>query len=155
MQIVEHRRGEFLITCDKSRMRVEAVHDYLVGSYWAEGIPRDTVERSIAGSHCFGVFQGSRQIGFARVISDLATYAYLADVYVLPEFQGQGLGKWLMACIRSHPDLQGLRRWGLSTRDAHGLYAQFGFQPLAFPERMMEILQRDVYKSCGQENPEN
>lgn len=146
MRVEEHRRGDFLISTDKSRLDIDAVHDYLVRSYWAEGIPRETVVRSIAGSLCFGIYQANRQIGFARAISDFATYAYLADVYVLEEFQGQGLGKWLMECIKSHPGLQGLRRWGLSTRDAHGLYGQYGFQPLSLPERMMEILDPDIYR---------
>ena len=147
MQIEQHQRGEFLITTDKSRLDLDAIHDYLVRSYWAEGIPRETVERAVQGSLCFGVFHGERQIGFARIISDCATYAYLADVYILEEFQGQGLGKWLMDCIRKHPSLQGLRRWGLSTRDAHALYRQYGFKELAFPDRMMEILHLDIYKS--------
>lgn len=147
MQIEQHHRGEFLITTDKSRLDLGAIHAYLVRSYWAEGIPRETVERAVQGSLCFGVFRGERQIGFARIISDCATYAYLADVYILEEFQGQGLGKWLMDCIRKHPSLQGLRRWGLSTRDAHGLYRQYGFKELAFPDRMMEILHLDIYKS--------
>jgi GNAT superfamily N-acetyltransferase len=147
MQIEQHQRGEFLITTDKSRLDLNAIHGYLVRSYWAEGIPRETVERAVHGSLCFGVFHGERQIGFARIISDFATYAYLADVYVLEEFQGQGVGKWMMECVRKHPNLQGLRRWGLSTRDAHGLYRQYGFKELAFPDRMMEILHLDIYKS--------
>ena len=147
MQIQHHQRGEFLITTDKSRLDLDAIHGYLVRSYWAEGIPRETVERAVQGSLCFGVLHGERQIGFARIVSDCATYAYLADVYILEEFQGQGLGKWLMECVKKHPDLQGLRRWGLSTRDAHGLYGQYGFTPQAFPDRMMEILHLDIYKS--------
>jgi len=147
MQIEQQHRGEFLITTDKSRLDLDAIHGYLVRSYWAEGIPRETAERAVQGSLCFGVFHADRQIGFARIISDCATYAYLADVYILEEFQGQGLGKWLMECVRKHPSLQGLRRWGLSTRDAHGLYRQYGFKAQAFPDRMMEILHLDIYKS--------
>ena len=155
MRIEEHQRGEFLISTNASRIDIDAVHAYLVRSYWAEGIPRETVERAIAGSLCFGVFAGQRQIGFARIVSDFATYAYLADVYILEEFQGQGLGKWLMLCVKGHPDLQGLRRWGLSTRDAHGLYSQYGFRPHSFPGRMMEILDLDIYKRGRQEKPAN
>lgn len=151
LQIQEHQRGDFLISTDKARLDVDAVHAYLVRSYWAEGIPRHWVARSIEGSLCFGVFKAGRQIGFARVISDLTTFAYLADVYILEEFQGHGLGKWLMECVRNHPDLQGLRRWSLSTRDAHGLYSQYGFKTPAFPDRMMEILDADVYKRRGPE----
>jgi GNAT superfamily N-acetyltransferase len=155
MQIDEHQRGDFLITTDQSRLDVDAIHAYLVRSYWAKGIPRDTLVRGIAGSLCFGVFQGKRQIGFARAISDFATYAYLSDVFILEEFQGQGLGKWLMECVMSHPNLQGLRRWGLATRDAHGLYRQYGFQQLTFPDRMMEILHLGIYKRSGPEKHGN
>ena len=142
---MEEHRGEFVVTTDKSRLDAAAVHAYLTTSYWAEGIPLETLERSLQGSICFGLLHGARQVGFARIISDGATFAYLADVYVLEEFRGQDLGKWMMACMKKHPDLQGLRRWMLATRDAHGLYQQFGFQPLAKPERFMEILDRDVY----------
>ena len=134
-----------LLTTDVARLDVAAVHAYLTTSYWAEGIPLETLERSLQGSICFGLLHGARQVGFARIISDGATFAYLADVYVLEEFRGQDLGKWMMACMKKHPDLQGLRRWMLATRDAHGLYQQYGFQPLAKPERFMEILDPDVY----------
>jgi GNAT superfamily N-acetyltransferase len=114
-------------------------------SYWAAGIPRDIVERSLRGSLCFGLYEGESQVGFARCVTDRATYAYLADVFVLPSHRRRGLSKWLMACIAAHPDLQGLRRWGLVTRDAHGLYARFGFGPLENPERHMERVDREVY----------
>jgi GNAT superfamily N-acetyltransferase len=146
MQIEEHRRDDFLISTDKSRLDVDAVHAFLSRSFWAQEIPREIVARSIEGSLCFGIYQGDQQVGFARVISDFATYAYLADVYVLEEFRGRGLSKWLMECIMHHPDLQGLKRWSLNTRDAHGLYTKYGFQPAAYPERMMEILDFDIYK---------
>jgi|SRR5882762_319376 len=146
MPIQEHQRGEFLISTDKSRVDIDAVHGFLSRSFWAQGIPREIVARSIAGSLCFGIYEGKKQIGFARVISDFATYAYLGDVYVLEEYRGQGLSKWLMECILRHPDLEGLRRWCLSTRDAHGLYRKFGFELTAYPERMMEILDFDIYK---------
>ena len=142
---MEEHRGEFVLTTDVARLDVAAVHAYLTTSYWAEGIPLETLERSLKGSICFGLLHGARQVGFARIISDGATFAYLADVYVLEEFRGQGLSKWMMECMKKHPDLQGLRRWMLATRDAHGLYRQYGFQPLAKPERFMEILGPDVY----------
>src|SRR5882672_3075716 len=106
MPIEEHQRGDFLISTDKSRLDIDAVHAFLRRSFWAEQIPRETVVRSIQGSLCFGLYHGDRQIGFARVISDFATYAYLADVYVLEEFRGQGLSKWLMECVLRHPDVQ-------------------------------------------------
>ena len=142
---MEEHRGEFVLTTDVARLDVAAVHAYLTTSYWAEGIPLETLERSLKGSICFGLLHGARQVGFARIISDGATFAYLADVYVLEEFRGQGLSKWMMECMKKHPDLQGLRRWMLATRDAHGLYRQYGFQPLAKPERFMELLGPDVY----------
>jgi GNAT superfamily N-acetyltransferase len=146
MPIQEHQRGEFLISTDKSRLDIDAVHAFLSRSFWAQGIPREIVARSIEGSLCFGIYEGNQQIGFARVISDFATYAYLGDVYVLEEYRGQGLSKWLMECIMGHPDLEGLRRWSLSTRDAHGLYRKFGFELTRYPECMMEILDFDIYK---------
>ena len=113
--------------------------------YWAKGIPRETVVRSLESSLCFGVYCEGKQAGFARVISDFATYAYLGDVFVLEPYRGRGLAKWLMECIVAHPALQGLRRWTLATRDAHGLYAQFGFTPLELSDRWMERHDREVY----------
>jgi GNAT superfamily N-acetyltransferase len=142
----EERRGEVLISTDRARIDVDAVHAFLTHCYWAEGIPREVVARSIEGSLCFGIYHGERQIGLARVISDRATYAYLGDVYVLEEFRGRGLGKWMMECVMKHPELQGLRRWSLLTRDAHGLYGQSGFKALAKAERWMERHDPDVYK---------
>lgn len=115
-------------------------------SYWAQGIPRSILEKCIENSLCFGVYdQEGKQVGFARVVTDYATYAYIADVFILEAQRGLGLSKWLMECIMSHPDLQGLRRWNLATRDAHGLYARYGFTPLRFPERWMEVLNPDVF----------
>ncbi len=142
----EYQRDHFIISTDSARVDVDAVHAYLTRSYWAEGIPQDIVARSISHSLCFGMYTGDKQIGFARVISDRATYAYLADVYILEDYRGQGLGKWLMACIMAHPDLQGLRRWSLATRDAHGLYRQYGFTELKAPDRYMEIAHANFYK---------
>jgi GNAT superfamily N-acetyltransferase len=141
----ERRQDGFTISTEPGRLDVDAIHSFLAASYWAAGIPREVVERSIRGSLCFGLYEGERQVGFARVITDRATYAYLADVFVLESHRGRGLARWLMAVIVEHPDLQGLRRWSLVTRDAHGLYARFGFAGLASPETYMEKMDKDVY----------
>jgi GNAT superfamily N-acetyltransferase len=138
---------EYEISTDKSRLDINAIHDYLKQSYWSPGIPYAIVERAINHSMCFGVFHGGAQIGFARVVTDHATFAYLCDVYILEAHRGQGLSKRLMKTIMTHPDLQGLRRFNLGTRDAHGLYAQFGFTPLGNPARMMEILVPNAYQA--------
>jgi GNAT superfamily N-acetyltransferase len=164
----EWHRGAHVISTDKRRLDVDAVHAYLSRSYWAEQIPRAVVELSIENSLCFGIYEVSastkiadrsgaldarandgrreRQVGFARLVTDGATFAYLGDVYVLEDSRGKGLSKWLMHAITSMPELQGLRRWNLATRDAHGLYAHFGFRALAAPERYMERLDPDVYR---------
>jgi GNAT superfamily N-acetyltransferase len=142
----EVRNGPYRITTDTTQFDLEAIHAYLTASYWADGIPKAIVARSIEHSLCFGVFAGQEQIGLARVVTDRATYAYIGDVYILDAYRGQGLGKWLMATIVAHPDLQGLRRWTLATRDAHGLYAQFGFTALADPNRYMERLDDHSYR---------
>jgi len=132
-------RDGFIIDTDKRRLDVDAIQAFLENdSYWARERTFEQTEKAIENSICFGLYFGARQIGFARVVSDLATFAYLGDVYVIEEFRGKGLSKWLMETIVSHPDLQGLRRWILATRDAHGLYRQFGFDDLKFPERWME-----------------
>ena len=145
-EIAEHRQGEFLISTARSRLDLTLIHSFLSHSYWAEGIPFETVERSIEHSLCFGIYDGSEaQIGFARVVSDFATIAYLGDVFVLESHRGQGLGKWMMECIVQHPALQNLRRWILLTRDAHELYGKFGFTPVKAPERYMELHRPDVY----------
>jgi GNAT superfamily N-acetyltransferase len=141
------QRGEYTITTDPARLDLAAIHAYLSRSYWAEGVPLAVVERAILNSLCFGLLRGDEQVGFARVITDRATFAYLSDVYVLEEHRGKGLSKWLLEVIQGHEDLQGLRRFLLATMDAHGLYAQFGFKPLANPTRMMEVLDLDVYKA--------
>ena len=132
------------ISTDPSRFDLDVVHGYLSRSYWAEGVPREIVERAVRGSLGFAAFEGGRQIGFARVITDRATFAYLADVFVLENFRGRGVASRIMEAIVSHPDLQGLRRWMLVTRDAHPLYEKFGFRPLAAPERHMEIARPDI-----------
>lgn len=142
---LEWARGELCISTDPDRLDVGTIHRFLSRSYWAAGISREVVERSLRHSLCFGVFDRADQIGFARVISDRATFAYVADVFILESHRGRGLGVWLMECIKAHPDLQGLRRWVLGTRDAHGLYRKIGFRPLAEPSIYMEIMDREVY----------
>lgn len=132
-------RGDFEISTDVSRIDVAAVQGFLSASYWAKGISMEAVQRSIHNSLCFGIYCRQQQAGFARVITDRATFAYIADVFVLEAFRGRGLAKWLMQCILAHPELQGLRRWSLITRDAHELYRQFGFRELGSPERWMEL----------------
>jgi GNAT superfamily N-acetyltransferase len=141
----EHRKDGFVISTDPERLVLDVVYEFLTGCYWAKGVPRDVVARSIENSLCFGIYADGNQVGFARVISDYATYAYIGDVFVLEACRGRGLAKWLMECILRHPRLQGLRRWSLVTGDAHGLYSQFGFTPLQAPERWMEIQRPDVY----------
>jgi len=139
------RRGAYLITMDKTRLDVPAIHAFLVRSYWSPGVPIDVVAKAIEHSLCFGLFCEERQIGFARAATDQATLAYLADVYVLEAHRGRGLSKWLIEVIRSRPELQHLRRFLLATRDAHELYRQFGFKDVASPARLMEILDPDPY----------
>lgn len=137
---------EYEVSTDRRRLDVEVIHGYLARSYWSPGIPRGIVERAIENSLCFGVYHCATQVGFARVVSDSATFAYLADVFVLEEHRGIGLSKRLMDCVVRHAQLQGLRRFLLGTRDAHGLYRQFGFTQLAHPTRVMEILRPDLYR---------
>ncbi len=142
--------GRFLISTDRSKLDVEMIHRFLTRSYWAEGIPRETIARSIENSLSFGVYDNREQVGFARVISDFATFAYIADVFILEPYRGRGLAKELMATIMAHPDLQGLRRWSLGTRDAHGLYAQFGFTPVENLGRtLMEIANPGAHLKPG------
>lgn len=132
------QRGEYTISTDRARLDVAAIHEYLsTESYWAQGRDFETVRRAVENSLPFGLYKGARQIGFARVVTDYATFAWLADVYVLDEFRGEGLGKWLVEVVLSHPDLQRLRRWILGTRDAHELYRRFGFVEVERPEFYM------------------
>lgn len=138
-------RDEYSISADQKRFDVDAIHSFLTTSYWSPGVPMAVVERAMANSLCFGVFHQAAQVGFARVVTDRATFAYLADVYILEAHRGKGLSKWLVQTIQDHADLQGLRRFMLGTRDAHGLYRQFGFKELSNPSRLMEILQPDIY----------
>ena len=142
---MEWKQDRFTITDRQGDLDFDVIHGFLRESYWAKGIPRSILEKAAASSLCFGVYDNAGQIGFARVVTDLATFGYLADVFVLTEYRGQGLGKWLVSCILAHPELQGLRRWMLATRDAHGLYRQHGFVALPSPERFMEINIPNIY----------
>ena len=137
-QVFETHRDPFTISTDPTRLDVDAIAAMLSRSYWANTRPREKLERALAHSLVFGLYDGSRQIGLARIISDFAIFAYLCDLIIHEDYRGQGLGKWLLESIHSYPDLQGLRRWTLVTRDAHGLYTQFGWTPLNAPERWME-----------------
>ena len=145
MEITENG---FIYSDDNNLIDTNAVHHYLSEeSYWAKGIPIEIVEKSIQNSLCFGIYKDGEQVGFARWITDRATFAYLCDVYIEQDYRGMGLAKKLMSLMMFHPDLQGLRAYHLGTLDAHGLYAQFGFKPLTTPERRMEIIVKDVYQS--------
>jgi ribosomal protein S18 acetylase RimI-like enzyme len=137
---------EFVVTSDPSAVDLDAVHDYLRASYWSADIPRDTLARAIANSIPFSVLHGARQVGFARVVTDRATFAYLSDVYILEAYRGRGLARRLMDAIMAHPDLQGLRRFSLTTRDADGLYRRYGFVDLANPDRHLEIYRPLMYR---------
>ena len=153
MKIYEAGKNKFIISTDKSKLNIQFIHNYLSNeSYWAKNIPVNTVKKSINGSCCFGLYinenknvLAATQIGFARVVTDYATFGYLADVFIIEKFRGKGLAKWLMKVIMNHPDLQGLRRWMLATKDAHALYAKFGFLGLDKPERIMGFKPFDEY----------
>jgi GNAT superfamily N-acetyltransferase len=143
----EVREGDTLISCDPDKLDVDRIHSFLVSAYWSEGISREVVARSIENSIPFALYCGGDQVGFARVISDRATYAYLADVYIEEPYRGRGLSKHLIRAVMAHPELQDTRRWLLGTRDAHELYRQFGFTELQRPERWMEKADPALYKS--------
>ena len=143
---MEWKQGEFTITDKREELDIETIHNFLRESYWAKGIPRSIVEKAINNSLCFGMYHNSKQVGFGRVVTDLATFAYLADVFVVPAYRGRGLGKWLVSCLLAHPEVQGLRRWLLATLDAHGLYEQNGFVALRRPEVFMEINDQNIYQ---------
>ena len=150
---MEITHGTYLISDDPSRLHVDAVHAYLTTSYWATGIPRETVARSLENSFCLGIYAADgSQVGLVRVITDYATFAYLCDVYVVDAHQKHGLGKAAIKATMEHPRLQNLRRFNLVTRDAHGLYERHSFRSLAHPERYMEKLDPDVYRRLS-ENP--
>ena len=144
----ETSKDAYFISTNQEKLDMDVIYKYLSQeSYWAKGIPKSVVEKSIANSLCFGVYCGSAQIGFARLVTDKATFAYLADVFVLPEHRGKGLSKWLMQTIHAHPELQNLRRWWLGTKDAHGLYEQFGWTRITddVAKRFMQKHNPDVY----------
>lgn len=143
---MEWKQGEFTITDRREDLDVDIIYNFLRESYWAKGIPRTIVEKSIHHSLCFGLYHNAKQIGFGRVVSDQATFAYIADVFVVTAYRGRGLGKWLISCLLTHPDLQGLRRWLLATLDAHRLYEQNGFVALRRPDVFMEINDPNVYQ---------
>ena len=146
-------KEKFIISDEKNKLQPEYIHDYLSNkSYWAKNIPLETVKKSIEGSICFGMYQNEKQIGFARVVTDKATFGYLADVFIDENYRGKGLSKWLMEVIMIYPELQGLRRWMLGTKDAHSLYEKFGFEPLENPMRVMHIYNADVYKKQSDNN---
>ena len=150
MQNITIYKDGFCISTNKSRLDISAIHHFLsTEAYWSLNIPFETVKKSIDHSLNFGLYHNEQQIGFARIISDFSTIAYLGDVYVLPEFRGLGLSKWLMETITSFPELQGLRRWILLTGDAHGLYKQFGWKDISNHERWMELHNKDVYKQTN------
>ncbi len=144
-----NRPEGYSLSCEASAQQVERIHAYLTRSYWAEGIPLERVRRCLEHSFCVGVFHQGEQVAFARVITDHATFAYLCDVYVLEEHRGRGLSSWMMATILHHPELQGLRRFMLATRDAHWLYRRFGFSPPAKPDSLMEIVKPGIYKTVA------
>ena len=151
----EWRRGEYSISTDRARLDFDVIHGYISGqSYWGQGRRLERVKRSVENSLPFGIYKGEAQVGFARIVTDYATFAWVADVFVLEEHRGQGLSKWLMEVILSHPDLQGLRRWVLSTKDAQGLYSKFGFTPLLRPERWMELHDPQTEEKSDYWNPD-
>jgi GNAT superfamily N-acetyltransferase len=148
----EARKENYVISTDNSKIDVDTIYQYLSkDSYWAKGIPKDVVEKSIRNSLCFGVYFDDEQIGFARLVTDKATFAYLADVFILPAHRGKGLSKFLMQTIHAHPELQNLRRWWLGTKDAHSLYEQFGWTRIndEVAKRFMQKHNPDVYKNVG------
>jgi GNAT superfamily N-acetyltransferase len=138
-KIFEAKKDNFIISTDPARLDLDAIVEFLARAYWAQGRPRERTERALANSLVFGLYDGDKQIGLARVVTDYAIFAYLCDVFIHEDYRAHGLGKWLMHTVHSHPDLQGLRRWTLATRDAHGLYQQFGWDALGNPESWMEI----------------
>lgn len=139
-------KGKFCLSTDKTKLDIDSIHQFLsTKAYWALNIPKDKVRTTIQNSLCFGVYIDEKQIGFAKIISDFSTIAYLGDVYILEEYRGNGLSKWLIETIMAHPDLQGLRRWILLTGDAHGLYRRFGWTDIAEPSKWMELHNKNVY----------
>jgi GNAT superfamily N-acetyltransferase len=143
--MIDTAPADITISTDPSRLDLDVIHGFLTRSYWARGIPRDVMARALDNSLCFGAFAGDRQVGFARVVTDRATFGYVSDVFVLESHRGRGVGERLMAAIMAHPELQGLRRMALFTRDAHGLYRKFGFGETRFADRFMEVFDATAY----------
>ncbi len=135
--ICEFQKKDYVISTNKRKLQIKTVHRFLTHSYWSQGISIEKVRKSIRHSLCFGVYYKSKQIGFARVITDRVRFGYIADVFIVEEYRGKGLSKWLMKCIMEHRELKNIQAWMLATRDAHGLYSQFGFEPLAEPKKYM------------------
>ena len=145
------QQDDYQVDTDKARLQLDVIHNFLTQSYWSPGIDLALVQKAIDGSLCFGLYHGDSQVGYARLITDLASFGYLADVFILPEHRGKQLSKWLMDCVMSYPGVDGLRRIMLATRDAHGLYAQYDFKPLTLPERFMEVHRPDIYLATAKE----
>lgn len=143
---MQWKKDDYRVSDDKALLDIEFVYQFISNSYWAKGIPKETMTQGLDNSLCFMLFENEQPIGFARVVSDYATFGYLADVFVIDSYQGRGLGKWLMACVMSHPQLQGLRRFMLATLDAHGVYEPFGFEAINKPEMLMQVHRPDIYK---------
>ncbi|MBK8983939.1 MAG: GNAT family N-acetyltransferase [Ignavibacteria bacterium] len=141
---INFKKGNYLISADNSLLDIKVIHGYLSRSYWAKNRPLKTTKKAIQNSVCFGLYLNKTQIGFARVVTDKATFAYLADVFVLKEYRGKGLSKWMMKVILGYGELKDLRRWFLATKDAHGLYEKFGFHSLKEPEKIMEMFRKDL-----------
>lgn len=144
--IREFRRDNYTISTDRKRLNIGAIHGFLTSSYWAKGISRETVEKSIANSFCFGVFEGETQVGFARVITDFVSFAYVCDFFILEPYRGRGLAKWLITTILECPDIVKVRRRCIVTHEAHGLYRQMGFMSATRPEAYMELVNKDAYQ---------
>ena len=146
---MEWKQGQFTVTDRREDLDVDLIHGFLREAYWSKEIPKSIVVKALNNSVCFGLYDGSKQVGFARAVTDRATFAYLADVFVVQAYRGRGLGKWLVACVLAYPEFHGLRRWLLATLDAHGLYQQNGFSALREPNRFMEIDDPDIYQRNG------
>ena len=140
------QRDDYTVSTDPARLQLDVIHGFLAGSYWAAGIPRETVERALRHSLCYGVYQGDEQVGFGRLVTDFATFAYVADVFIVESHRGRGLAKWMARCMVDTPELKGLRRWLLATRDAHAVYRSVGFETVTDTSRFMQILNRDPYR---------
>ncbi|KAA3440121.1 GNAT family N-acetyltransferase [Rufibacter hautae] len=150
----EANRSGFFLSFDKDLLQLDTIHKFLSQAYWSKGIPRQVVKRAIDHSLCVGVYYEGKQAAFARLVTDYTTFAYLCDVFVLEEYRGNGLSKWMLKAFRAHPELQGLRRWMLATEDAHDLYTQFGFEPLPHPERFMQLHTPNIYQKQPQRKEE-